>query len=188
MVEQKAQSVQVTLPSGIEVNLEGNTFLIKGAKGSVKKRFSNPRIEILKQEDKLVIKTKDGIKPIQTDKNFINTCRAHLKNMIQGVIYGYTAKVKICSGHFPMQVSSDANSVSVKNFLGEKVPRKADILPEVKVKISGDIIEVTGLDKEAVSQTAARIEQSTRITNRDRTIFQDGCFIIQKAEVTQSGH
>ena len=50
----------------------------------------------------------------------------------------------------------------------------------VKVNIQGDIIIVEGLEIEKVSQTAARIEQATRLTKVDRRVFQDGCFIIEK--------
>ena len=79
-----------------------------------------------------------------------------------------------------MNVTVDSSNVMIKNFLGEKVPRKARILDGVKVQVQGDIILVNGLDKEKVGQTAATIEQTTRITNKDRRIFQDGCYIISK--------
>ena len=49
--------------------------------------------------------------------------------------------------------------------------------------IKGDIIIVEGIDKELAGQTAARIEQSTRITNKDRRVFQDGCYITDKAGI-----
>lgn len=82
-----------------------------------------------------------------------------------------------------MTVTLDGSTVSIKNFLGEKVPRKARLSKDIKVQIQGDIIVVTGLDKEKVGQGAATIEQTTRITNKDRRIFQDGCFIILKPGV-----
>ena len=100
--------------------------------------------------------------------------------MIKGSSQNHVYTMKICSGHFPMNVTVDSSNVMIKNFLGEKVPRKARILDGVKVQVQGDIILVNGLDKEKVGQTAATIEQTTRITNKDRRIFQDGCYIISK--------
>ena len=181
MAEIKSYNLTIEIPQGAEVKLEKNIAIIKGIKGEIKKIFTNPRIDVTKEGNTITIKTKQGTKAIQQDKTYVYTYQSHINNMLKGAMYGYTSKLKICAGHFPMQVTADANTVSIKNFLGEKVPRKAAIMPHVKVIVTGDIIQVTGADKEAVAQTAARIEQATRITNKDRRIFQDGCYIIEKA-------
>jgi len=47
--------------------------------------------------------------------------------MIRGVTEGYTYKLKICSGHFPMNVSLKGDVLEIKNFIGESVPRKLKI-------------------------------------------------------------
>ena len=52
---------------------------------------------------------------------------------------------------------------------------------KVEIKLNGDEIIVKGIDKETVGNIAGRIEQLTRITDRDRRKFQDGIFIIEKA-------
>ncbi len=176
----KGISVSVEIPQGVTVDVVGNTVKAKGSKGDVEKSFVNPRITVSKNDNSVVLETKKNLKPVQADKMFVNTCRAHLRNIFKGVMNGYTAKLKICSGHFPMTVTLDGSTVVVKNFLGEKVPRKTQVMNGVKVQIQGEIITVTGNNIESVGQTAARIEQLTRITNRDRRIFQDGCFIISK--------
>ena len=80
-----------------------------------------------------------------------------------------------------MNVSISGQELIIKNFLGESVPRKVTILPGADVKVNGTEIIVSGSDKEVAGQTAARIENLCRITNRDRRIFQDGCYIIEKA-------
>jgi large subunit ribosomal protein L6 len=69
----------------------------------------------------------------------------------------------------------------IKNFLGESVPRKMAIKPNVEVKIEGEEIIVSSPDKEAAGQVAGDIEQLTRIKKRDIRIFQDGCYITHKA-------
>ena len=53
-------------------------------------------------------------------------------------------------------------------------------MPECEVKVVGDEIIVTGLNKELVGQTAANIELATRVKKRDIRIFQDGIWIIKK--------
>jgi large subunit ribosomal protein L6 len=69
----------------------------------------------------------------------------------------------------------------VNNYFGEKVPRAAKILDGVNVKVSNKTeITVSGIDKEAVGQTAANIERCTTIKNRDRRVFQDGIYLLNK--------
>jgi len=116
------------------------------------------------------------------EKRILKTIKSHLNNLIKGVINQYIYTLKICSGHFPMNVSVSNNKVIIKNFFAEKIPREAKILPNVEVKINGDIITVKSVDLELAGQTASNIEQACRITNRDRRIFMDGIYITSKAE------
>ena|SRR3989338_5764898 len=176
----KIYVAQLSIPQGVEVKVENNTIFVKGTKGSLERTFLNPRIVMVVENGVVIFKNKNGVRFSNSDKMFMNTYKAHVRNMFIGVQEGYKAKLKICSGHFPMTVTVEGNSLVIKNFLGEKVPRKTSFVDGVSVKVQGDLILVDGLDKEKVGQTAAKIEQNTRITNRDRRIFQDGCFIILK--------
>ena len=78
--------------------------------------------------------------------------------------------------------NDDTNNFEhIGNFLGEKKPRLARILGETKVKVSGNEVVVSGISKEDVGQTAANIEQVTKIKRFDPRIFQDGIYIVDKA-------
>jgi len=113
-------------------------------------------------------------------KRMFYTFRSHLRNMLDGAQNGFHYKLKICSGHFPMTVKVEGQQVVISNFLGEKIPRRARILPQVTVKVDKDTITITSADLEAAGQTAANIEKSTNVGTRDRRVFQDGCYIIEK--------
>jgi large subunit ribosomal protein L6 len=67
----------------------------------------------------------------------------------------------------------------IKNFLGEKQPRKAKIVGQTKVEAKGQEMTVSGLSKEEVGQTIANLKSATRIRNRDSRVFQDGFYIIE---------
>ena len=177
MIPEERLIKRVAVPDGVEFQV-GETLVAKGPKGEVKRELREPSIEIVMEGNEVVIKPKKFTK---TQKALINTFEAHIKNMMKGVTEGFEFKLKICSGHFPMLVKVEGNVLVVKNFLGEKVPRKAKIRSDVKVEVKGDEVVVTGANKELVGQTAANIEQSTRITNRCRTRFQDGIWITVKA-------
>ncbi len=100
--------------------------------------------------------------------------------MLRGVTEGHTYKLKVCSGHFPMSVSVKEGVLEVKNFIGEKVPRRLMIKDGVTVTAEGDVIVVTGHDKERVGNQAAAIEQLMRRPGFDRRIFQDGIYLTEK--------
>lgn len=168
---------EIEIPEGVEVLVEGNTVKTKGPKGENHRFFHYPRIELSKQGNKIILFSKN---PTKREKTMMGTISSHIKNLIKGVDKGFIYRLKICSGHFPMKVAVEGNQVVINNFLGEKIPRKAKIFTGVQAKVEGDEIILEGIDKENVAQSSANIELATRITNRDRRIFQDGCFIILK--------
>jgi large subunit ribosomal protein L6 len=101
--------------------------------------------------------------------------------MIKGVTDGFTYNLKAFYSHFPMTLAVNGDIFNVNNYFGERVPRAAKILNGVNVKVSNKTeITVSGIDKEAVGQTAANIERCTTIKNRDRRVFQDGIYLLNK--------
>ncbi|RLI07546.1 50S ribosomal protein L6, partial [Candidatus Bathyarchaeota archaeon] len=102
------------------------------------------------------------------------------RNMITGVMRGFTYKMKIVFTHFPIQVSVEGDKVVIRNFLGEKAPRVAKIMPGVVVEVQKEDVLVKGIDIEAVGQTAANIEQATKIKGKDNRVFLDGIYIYEK--------
>jgi len=171
---------RITIPDGIEVDIEETTISVKGPKGEITKRSFYPGLEIKKEDKEVAFEIRNASK---REKMMTKTLEAHFNNMLKGVIEGFEYKLKICSGHFPMTVTLQSNEIVIKNFLGEKVIRTSKILEGVDVKIEKDIITLSGIDIESVGQTAANLERSTKIKNRDRRRFQDGIFITEKSGV-----
>ena len=114
------------------------------------------------------------------DKRIMISNATHVSNMGKGVTAGHTYKLKICSGHFPMNVSLKGDKFEVKNFIGEAVPRVLQIKEGVDVKVNGDEIVVEGPDKGRVGNQAAAIELLMRRPGFDSRIFQDGIYIVEK--------
>ena len=168
---------KVVLLEGVSASLTGRILIVKGQKGEVQKRFIDPRIGLAVEGNSVIFKI---IKYTKKEKTLLGTYKAHVKNMCKGVTDGHEYTMKICSGHFPMNVSINNNRIEVKNFLGEKVPRALDLSSEVELKIEGEQIIITGIDKETVAQTAGKIEQLTKRSNFDRRVFQDGIYIVNK--------
>ena len=102
--------------------------------------------------------------------------------MITGVTKGYTYKLKIVFSHFPITVKTQNKSILIENFTGERKPRKVEILGDVKVKIEPDDVILTGINLEDVSQTAANIEQATKVRGKDHRVFIDGIYTYERNE------
>jgi large subunit ribosomal protein L6 len=102
--------------------------------------------------------------------------------MITGVTKGFTYKLKIVFSHFPISTKVKEKTFLIENFTGERCPRKAKIIGNVQVKIEGEDIIVQGINLEEVSQTAANIEQSTKVKKKDPRIFLDGLYVFEMAE------
>jgi len=168
---------EIEVPEGVTVSYEDRQFVAKGAKGEVSKKLFFPVLDIKIDGNKVIVTAENAGKK---EKKVIGTVASHIANIVEGASKGFIYKLKICSGHFPMNVSISGNKFVVKNFLGEKVPRELILKEGPKVKLADKIITVEGPDKELTSQVAASIEQLMRITNRDRRVFQDGIYIIEK--------
>ncbi|MGC9112401.1 50S ribosomal protein L6 [Acidilobus sp.] len=169
---------EVEVPQGVTVRVEGLKVTVKGPKGEVQKDFSHARgIELRLENNKVIVEAR--LADTKT-KAVVGTVAAHVKNMITGVSKGFRYKLKIISTHFPITVKVEKSRVVISNFLGEKAPRYATIMPGVTVKVQGQDIIVEGSDVEAVGQTAANIERATHITDFDRRKFMDGIFIYSR--------
>lgn len=162
--------IEVTIPEGVQFSLNGRTATAKGKLGEVEREFKGAPVSI-KHEG-------NAIKVSSEDKAIEGTVASHLNNMFKGVLNGYEKKLVIRFAHFPMSLETKGTELWIKNFLGEKKPRKAKIIGKVKIEVKGQDVLVHGPDKEAVGQTVANIRTATRIREKDGRVFQDGIFIV----------
>ena len=70
----------------------------------------------------------------------------------------------------------------IENFTGERSPRVVEIVGGTKVKVRGEDIIVQGTNIEDVSQTAANIQQATKIKRKDPRVFLDGIYVYERLE------
>ncbi len=168
----------VEIPEGVEVNIDGFKVTVTGPKGTLTREFPAVKGVFIRKEDNQVIV--ESFFADARKRAMVGTLAAHIRNMIIGVTKGYRYKLKIIYSHFPISVKIEGDKFIITNFLGEKAPRIAKILPGVKVSVKGSDVIVEGIDIEAVGQTAANIELATKITGFDRRKFMDGIYIYEK--------
>ncbi len=167
----------VTIPEGITCHIVNGELHCSKSGVSVKKKISIPGVEASLSEHILTFVNK---KANRRDRSSIKALSAHLSNMFKGLAEPFVYEMEMCNVHFPMTVKVEGKEVIITNFLGEKEKRRADIVDNVKVEVKGTKIFVTSAEKESAGQTAANIETATKISKRDRRVFQDGIFITSK--------
>ena len=171
---------EVEIPSSVKVTKDGSFISVKGKIGTVKKDFMRLPATVAVEGAKITIK------PYGTRKRDLavtNTAKSLLESMIKGVERGYTYKVKIVFAHFPIAVKVKGKEVHVENFFGERAPRIARIQGDAtKIEVQADDVLVKGPSLEDVSQTAANIEQATKIKDKDQRVFLDGLYIYAREE------
>ncbi len=173
---------EVRVPEGVEVQVDGMRVTVRGPKGELTRDFSHARHVIIRLDEdeegkKVVVEAFFANRRV---KALVGSIAAHIENMITGVTKGFRYKLKIVFSHFPITVKVQGDQVVIENFLGEKAPRVARILPGVTVKVQKSDVIVEGIDIEAVGQTAANIELATKVQDKDRRVFIDGIYIYEK--------
>lgn len=172
-------SKTLQIPEDVEVAFEGKKVTVKGELGTLTKDFSYAPISMELQGKSLRIWANW---PRKKESALVGTVYAHIRNMITGVRKGFTYKLKIVFSHFPISVKVQGKTVLIENFTGERNPRKAKIVGNVSVKVLSEDILVQGINLEEVSQTAANIEQATKVKRKDPRIFLDGIYLYERGE------
>lgn len=101
---------------------------------------------------------------------------------------GFLYKMRFVYAHFPINVAivEKDTVVEIRNFLGEKIVRRIQCHPGVTVKRSADIkdeISLIGNDVDNVSLSAALINQSCHVKNKDIRKFLDGIYISERSVI-----
>lgn len=171
---------EVKIPSSVKITKEGSLIVVKGKVGTVKRDFLRVPATISIEGDKVTIKPYGKRK---RDLAVTNTVRSVIQSMIKGVEKGYTYKVKVIFAHFPISVKVKGKEIHVENFFGERAARVARIRGDAtKVEVQGEDVLVKGPSLDDVSQTAANIELSTKIKDKDQRVFLDGLYVYAREE------
>jgi large subunit ribosomal protein L6 len=169
--------VEIEIPDEVTAEVDHLDLTVEGPEGNVTKRLWFPDVTVSVEDGHVVIESEN--EDAKTNAT-VGTFESHVKNMIHGVTEGWEYQMQAFYAHFPMQVRAEGDEVVIENFLGEKSPRRTPIRGDTEVDVDGEDITLRGPDKEAVGQTAADIEQLTRINDKDQRVFQDGVYITEK--------
>ncbi len=173
----------IQVPAEVQLEVEGKAIAIKGPEGELKRNFDRLPIHLEYDDNagQIVVRSFFGR---HFERAIVGTVAGHIKNMIIGATKGFEYKLKIISSHFPMTVQRTGDQIEVKNHYGERAAKYAKIVGDIQVKIIGDDVILTGSDKEDLGQTAANLQEVTRLRGKrrkDPTTFMDGVYLYSKS-------
>lgn len=140
----------VAIPSGVDVNINGQQITVKGSKGELSHNVH--QLVTAEQEENLL-----KFKAVESSKSSValaGTTRALLQNIVTGVSEGFEKKLAIVGVGYRAQVQGKVLNLS----LGFSHPVNFAIPEGITIETSSQTeIVVKGVDKQQVGQVAANI-------------------------------
>lgn len=168
---------EVVIPEGVKITQKKHMLTFEGPLGKTFKSFRSIPVKIEIVENKVMLKTIDFRK---RDYAILHTARSIIRNICEGLVEGYTIKMKVVFAHFPITVKVDGKTILIENFQGERAPRSTHIVGNTKVIPKGEDVILTGEVWTDITQTAANIELKTKVKNKDHRVFLDGIYVYEK--------
>lgn len=166
------------LPEGSELTVAGQQLVAKGPLGEVTRMFPSSKLKVAKEGNSITVESKIENAKM---KSLVKTFKKHIQNMVNGVQEPFVYKLKAASVHFPMNLAYSGNIFKITNFLGSKKPIEVKMPAGIEVNIQGTEITIISPNIELAGMAATKLEQATRLSNKDRRVFQDGIFMTEKA-------
>jgi len=170
-------ATELDIPEGVTITYNRPMITVQGPLGKTYKNFKKIPVIIEVTDGKVLFKAQ-GTR--NKSRSIMNTSKSLIRNLCEGVNEGYTIKMKIVFSHFPITVKVEGKTVLIENFQGERAARKTKIWGETKVVPKGDDVIITGHVLTDVSETAAEIENGSRVKNKDHRVFLDGVYKFEK--------
>ena len=178
----------INIIDGVDVSVKSRKVIVRGPRGTLRRDFRHMAVDIKKIGKKhLMVEKWFGIRK---ELAAVKTVCSHIENMMKGTTKGYRYKMRSVYAHFPINVGvSESNTVvDIRNFLGEKFTRQVRMLPGVTFTASKDMKDefiLEGNDIELVSRSAALIQQSTMVKDKDIRKFLDGIYVSEKSTIVE---
>ena len=140
----------ITVPSGVDVTVDGNTVTVKGSKGTLSRTFS----------DKVAVAVDDGILTVtrhdeeRESRALHGLTRSLLANMVTGVSEGYVKELMTVGVGYRASLKGK----SIELLVGYSHPVLLDAPEGIEIEVPEPTkIIVKGIDKQKVGQMAADI-------------------------------
>ena len=165
----------IPLPSGVTVQVDGNTSVVKGPKGEHRQHVPvGLGYEVA--DDQLTITRPDDTKPMKARHGLV---RALIANQVTGVTEGFTKKLEIVGVGYRANVKGKVLDLQLQF----SHPVEYSIPEGISINCPDQThIEVSGIDKQRVGQVAAEIRAYRKPEPyKGKGIRYEGEHIVRKA-------
>lgn len=144
--------VPVTIPAGVDINIDGQTIAVKGPKGSLS--YTAPElIEVSQEDGALAVKRVNDSREARAQHGLARTL---INNLVVGVTDGFEKKLEIVGTGY--RVAAQGNTLEFSLGFSHPVrmtaPEGITFNVETPTKLS-----VVGIDKQLVGEVAANIRK-----------------------------
>ena len=140
----------ITIPAGVEVNLDDNFATVKGPKGELKQQFDKDMTFNVEGNEITVVRPSDS----KRHRTVHGTTRAILANMIEGVSTGFKKELELIGVGYRAQMQDKKLVLNV----GYSHPVEFEEIDGIKLGVEGNTkVSIEGINKEVVGQYAAKV-------------------------------
>ena len=140
----------ITIPAGVEVNINDNFATVKGPKGELKQQFDKDMTFNVEGNQITVVRPSDS----KRHRTVHGTTRAILANMIEGVSVGFKKELELIGVGYRAQMQGKKLVLSV----GYSHPVEFEEIEGIKLGVEGNTkVSIEGINKEVVGQYAAKV-------------------------------
>lgn len=142
----------VAVPSGVTININGQSVEVKGPKGTLSQDIPAP-ITVAQEGEELVVSRPDDHRK---NRSLHGLSRSLVFNMIEGVTKGYTINMEIFGVGYRVQLKGK----NLEFALGYSHPVLIEAPEGITFAVDGNTkFSITGIDKQQVGQIAANIRR-----------------------------
>ena len=145
--------IPVTIPSGVEITIDGQDVKVKGPKGELALTVADP-ITVNKEEGQLAVLRPDDERE---SKSLHGLSRTLINNMVTGVTEGYEKKLELVGVGYRVIAKGPAAvelSLGYSHSIPFEAPAGITFVVESATKFA-----VQGIDKQLVGEVAANIRK-----------------------------
>ena len=140
----------ITIPAGVEVNINDNFATVKGPKGELKQQFDKDMTFNIEGNEITVVRPSDS----KRHRTVHGTNRAILANMVEGVSAGFKKELELIGVGYRAQMQGKKLVLSV----GYSHPVEFEEIDGITLGVEGNTkVSIEGINKEVVGQYAAKV-------------------------------
>ena len=142
----------IVVPAGVEVTIDGQLVTVKGPKGTLSHEVASPIVAVLEDGQVVVSRPNDE----RLSRSLHGLSRTLIANMVEGVTKGYSKQLEITgTGYRVVAKGKDLEfSLGFSHTVPVVAPEGIEFTDESQTKFT-----VSGIDKQLVGETAARIRK-----------------------------